>query len=330
MVIIEQSSSTIDTCQMNIKIDTDKPVTLSINTTNEHHHLHTTSTPTSLYHPRNPSATGPMNGNTNNPGHFHHHTHLYNAPAGYNYSSAPPPPQASANYYPMQTNNLYNDPYSQCSTYFRAAAAAAASSSSDLSKVNMNHSNRLSYSLDHPHSSNTHYIPSSTGLSSQLDIKSEHSSPMKNTPLTMSAGDDSNESHPTGTEEEDEDDDEEMNLKTPEKDESNHPQSIAPRKSNRRAEKPPCQCVILFILLINLIFLDSYIALIVMAINSAPTKKMTLSEIYSFLQQSFPFFRSTYMGWKNSVRHNLSLNECFIKLPKGMGKSFTKERRTLT
>jgi forkhead box protein F len=72
-------------------------------------------------------------------------------------------------------------------------------------------------------------------------------------------------------------------------------------------------------------FLDSYIALIVMAINSTPTKKMTLSEIYSFLQQSFPFFRSTYMGWKNSVRHNLSLNECFIKLPKAMGK-FSKKR----
>jgi forkhead box protein F len=72
-------------------------------------------------------------------------------------------------------------------------------------------------------------------------------------------------------------------------------------------------------------FLDSYIALIVMAINSTPTKKMTLSEIYSFLQQSFPFFRSTYMGWKNSVRHNLSLNECFIKLPKAMGK-FSKKK----
>jgi forkhead box protein F len=71
--------------------------------------------------------------------------------------------------------------------------------------------------------------------------------------------------------------------------------------------------------------LDSYIALIVMAINSTPTKKMTLSEIYAFLQQSFPFFRSTYMGWKNSVRHNLSLNECFIKLPKAMGKFSQKK-----
>ncbi|XP_010210469.1 PREDICTED: forkhead box protein F1, partial [Tinamus guttatus] len=46
----------------------------------------------------------------------------------------------------------------------------------------------------------------------------------------------------------------------------------------------------------------------------------TLSEIYQFLQSRFPFFRGSYQGWKNSVRHNLSLNECFIKLPKGLGR----------
>ncbi|XP_010193242.1 PREDICTED: forkhead box protein F1-like, partial [Mesitornis unicolor] len=39
-----------------------------------------------------------------------------------------------------------------------------------------------------------------------------------------------------------------------------------------------------------------------------------------FLQSRFPFFRGSYQGWKNSVRHNLSLNECFIKLPKGLGR----------
>ncbi|XP_043205130.1 uncharacterized protein LOC122372249 isoform X1 [Amphibalanus amphitrite] len=72
----------------------------------------------------------------------------------------------------------------------------------------------------------------------------------------------------------------------------------------RRQEKPPF----------------SYIALIHMAIQNSPTKRLTLSEIYRFLQERFDFFKGSYQGWKNSVRHNLSLNECFIKLPKGLGR----------
>jgi forkhead box protein F len=64
----------------------------------------------------------------------------------------------------------------------------------------------------------------------------------------------------------------------------------------------------------------SYIMLIAHAIEGSPDKKLTLDEIYKHLMKTHPFFRGSYTGWKNSVRHNLSLNDCFIKLPKPLGK----------
>ncbi|XP_055686098.1 fork head domain transcription factor slp1-like [Lutzomyia longipalpis] len=67
----------------------------------------------------------------------------------------------------------------------------------------------------------------------------------------------------------------------------------------------------------------SYINMIAMAIRDSPDKMLTLSGIYAYLQSKFEFFKGSYVGWKNSVRHNLSLNECFQKVPKnaGIGKS---------
>ncbi|KAF8608875.1 hypothetical protein BDV93DRAFT_465934 [Ceratobasidium sp. AG-I] len=59
-----------------------------------------------------------------------------------------------------------------------------------------------------------------------------------------------------------------------------------------------------------------YSTLIRYAIKGSPNQRLLLEDIYFALASRFPYFRTAPPGWKNSIRHNLSLNPCFEKIPR--------------
>nr|DAD52853.1 TPA_exp: forkhead box O [Schmidtea mediterranea] len=66
---------------------------------------------------------------------------------------------------------------------------------------------------------------------------------------------------------------------------------------------------------------ETYSDLIEAAINSHPNQMATLQQIYEFISKNNKYFAervdaTSSAGWKNSIRHNLSLHDKFVKCPK--------------
>ncbi|XP_053251049.1 forkhead box protein H1 [Podarcis raffonei] len=68
----------------------------------------------------------------------------------------------------------------------------------------------------------------------------------------------------------------------------------------------------------------TYLAMIALAIQTSPSRKLKLSQIIQEISTLFPFFKEGYQGWKDSIRHNLSSNDCFYKVLKDPSKPKAK------
>ncbi|XP_063156081.1 forkhead box protein H1-like [Candoia aspera] len=68
----------------------------------------------------------------------------------------------------------------------------------------------------------------------------------------------------------------------------------------------------------------TYLAMIALVIQASPDRKLKLSQIIKEISTLFPFFKDGYQGWKDSIRHNLSANDCFHKVLKDPAKPKAK------
>ncbi|KAF0989105.1 hypothetical protein HZS_8080, partial [Henneguya salminicola] len=76
----------------------------------------------------------------------------------------------------------------------------------------------------------------------------------------------------------------------------------------------------------------NYVNMIVECILGSPTKRVLLSDIYKHVQNNYKDMIDKGVDWQNGIRHNLSLNDCFMKdgrNPNGKGYFWTVAPKNL-
>ena len=66
----------------------------------------------------------------------------------------------------------------------------------------------------------------------------------------------------------------------------------------------------------------SYLRIIAQSILSSDLGRVLLNDIYAYVLRNYPYYERRKAAWRNSIRHNLSVNECFAKAgraPTGRG-----------
>ena len=61
---------------------------------------------------------------------------------------------------------------------------------------------------------------------------------------------------------------------------------------------------------------DDFFAGLINSLCTLDCRNVHYIIVLSFFSEHFPYFKTAPSGWKNSVRHNLSLNKCFEKIEK--------------